>query len=116
MGPRPVILTRDSGGRLHALFNRCAHRASTVCQSECGSARRLRRITTLWSRPPYERPMMTVVDDPVGVHFAWNGGRCSVGVYGIRGGIESGHRTCQGNLEEAVRPWGVDPDTARCTG
>ena len=70
----------------------------------------MRRITTLWSRPPYERLMMTVIDDPVGVHFAWNGGRCSAGVYAVRDGIESGHRTCQGNLEEAVQPWGVDPD------
>ncbi len=40
MGLRPLIVTRDSDGGLHALFNRCAHRASTVCQSECGSARR----------------------------------------------------------------------------
>ena len=40
MGLRPLILTRDSDGGLHGLFNRCAHRASTVCQSECGSARR----------------------------------------------------------------------------
>jgi len=31
-------------------------------------------------------------------------------VYAIRDGIESGHRTCQDNLEEAVRPWGVDAD------
>ena len=40
MGLRPLIVTRDSDGTLHALFNRCAHRASTVCQAECGSARR----------------------------------------------------------------------------
>ncbi|MCY4664959.1 MAG: Rieske 2Fe-2S domain-containing protein, partial [Acidimicrobiaceae bacterium] len=37
MGLRPLILTRDGDGNLNALFNRCAHRASTVCQSECGS-------------------------------------------------------------------------------
>ena len=70
----------------------------------------MRRLTTLWSRPPYERPMLEVTDDPVGVHFAWNGGRCSDGVYAVRDGIASGHRTCQGNLEEAVRAWGVDAD------
>lgn len=39
LGLRAVIVTRDSDGELHALFNRCSHRASTVCQSECGAAR-----------------------------------------------------------------------------
>jgi len=39
LGLRPVIVTRDGDGELHVLFNRCAHRASTVCQEECGSAR-----------------------------------------------------------------------------
>ena len=33
MGLRPLIITRDEDGGLHALFNRCAHRASSVCQS-----------------------------------------------------------------------------------
>ena len=86
------------------------HAGQTVALNMLAGTGSMRRITTLWSRPPYERPMMTVIDDPVGVHFAWNGGRCSAGVYAVRDGIESGHRTCQGNLEEAVRPWGVDPD------
>ena len=39
LGHRPVILTRDSDGELHGLLNRCAHRASTVCHEECGSAK-----------------------------------------------------------------------------
>ena len=39
LGLRPLILTRDSDGDLHALLNRCAHRASSVCQAECGSAK-----------------------------------------------------------------------------
>ena len=86
------------------------HAGQTVALNMLAGTGTMRRITTLWSRPPYERPMLTVIDDPVGVHFAWNGGRCSAGVYSVRDGIESGHRTCQGNLEEAVRPWGVDPD------
>ena len=86
------------------------HAGQTVALNMLAGTGTMRRVTTLWSRPPYERPMLTVVDDPVGVHFAWNGGRCSRGVYAVRDGIESGHRTCQDNLEEAVRPWGVDPD------
>lgn len=86
------------------------HAGQTVALNMLAGTGTMRRITTLWSRPPYERPMLTVTDDPVGVHFAWNGGRCSRGVYSIRDGIESDHRTCQGNLEEAVRPWSVDAD------
>ena len=40
VGLRPLIVTRDADGRLHALFNRCSHRASTVCQAASGSAER----------------------------------------------------------------------------
>ena len=54
--------------------------------------------------------MLTVIDDPVGVHFAWNSGRCSAGVYSVRDGIDTPRRTCQTNLSEAVEPWGVDAD------
>ena len=39
LGLRSVIVTRDADGELHALFNRCSHRASTVCQQEGGAAR-----------------------------------------------------------------------------
>ena len=77
----------------------------------------LKRVSKLYSRPPYENVMLTVVDDPVGVHFAWMGGRCSPGIYDVRNRMGIGrhvdvasHRTCQQNLEEAVAPFGVDPD------
>lgn len=86
------------------------HAGQTVALNMLAGTGTMRRLTTLWSRPPYERLMLTVVDDPVGVHFAWNGGRCSRGVYDVRDGIASGHRTCQENLEEAVAPWGIEPD------
>ncbi|MGW0037586.1 aromatic ring-hydroxylating oxygenase subunit alpha [Gordonia sp. NPDC003376] len=39
MGLRPVIVTRDRAGDLHAVFNRCAHRAATVCREESGKAK-----------------------------------------------------------------------------
>jgi phenylpropionate dioxygenase-like ring-hydroxylating dioxygenase large terminal subunit len=39
LGLRPVILARDSSGRLNALFNRCSHRGATVCRQASGSAR-----------------------------------------------------------------------------
>lgn len=39
LGRRPVIVTRDRGGALHVLLNRCTHRAATVCREEAGTAR-----------------------------------------------------------------------------
>jgi phenylpropionate dioxygenase-like ring-hydroxylating dioxygenase large terminal subunit len=42
IGRQPVVITRDADGRLHALYNRCRHRASTVCHQETGNAVHLR--------------------------------------------------------------------------
>ena len=33
MGRASVILTRDESGQVQAMFNRCRHRAATVCQA-----------------------------------------------------------------------------------
>jgi phenylpropionate dioxygenase-like ring-hydroxylating dioxygenase large terminal subunit len=40
VGRRPVIVTRDADGKVHALLNRCTHRASLVCVAEQGNAKR----------------------------------------------------------------------------
>jgi nitrite reductase/ring-hydroxylating ferredoxin subunit len=39
--PRAVIVTRESGGRLHALRNVCIHAGYPVCDAEEGAAERL---------------------------------------------------------------------------
>src|SRR6266540_2680077 len=39
LGLRPIILLRDSNGKIRALFNRCAHRGTTLCRKDRGSAR-----------------------------------------------------------------------------
>lgn len=39
LGLRPLILVRDAGGALRALYNRCTHRGATVCREERGSAK-----------------------------------------------------------------------------
>jgi phenylpropionate dioxygenase-like ring-hydroxylating dioxygenase large terminal subunit len=36
IGRQPVIVSRDQHGRLHVLYNRCTHRAATVCQERGG--------------------------------------------------------------------------------
>jgi uncharacterized protein len=70
----------------------------------------MRRLTKLYSKPPRENVMLTVVHDPIGVHFVWNGGRCSRKIYALRDGIDTYHRSCQENLEEALAPFGIAPD------
>lgn len=42
LGRQSVIFCRDRQGRVNVLFNRCRHRASTVCQLERGNARNFR--------------------------------------------------------------------------
>src|SRR6266576_3845936 len=39
LGLRPIILLRDSHGKIRALFNRCTHGDTTLCRKEKGSAR-----------------------------------------------------------------------------
>src|SRR5256885_2587624 len=39
LGLRPLILLRDSHGKIRALFNRCTHRGTTLCRKDKGSAR-----------------------------------------------------------------------------
>jgi phenylpropionate dioxygenase-like ring-hydroxylating dioxygenase large terminal subunit len=40
LGLRPIIVTRDKDGVIGAMINRCAHRASPVCQDEHGNTKR----------------------------------------------------------------------------
>ena len=42
IGTQPVILCRDTDGDVQVLFNRCRHRAATVCQEPCGNAQKFR--------------------------------------------------------------------------
>jgi uncharacterized protein YcgI (DUF1989 family) len=69
----------------------------------------MRRVKKLYSKPPRDNVMLTVVDDPTGVHLAWNGGRCSRKVYEQFFNVQ-GHRSCQDNLAEALAPFGLSED------
>ena len=40
LGRRPIILTRGGDGTVHALFNRCTHRGTTLCQEPHGNSKR----------------------------------------------------------------------------
>jgi phenylpropionate dioxygenase-like ring-hydroxylating dioxygenase large terminal subunit len=39
LGLRPLIVVRDSHGKIRALYNRCTHRGARVCRQERGNAR-----------------------------------------------------------------------------
>lgn len=39
LGLRPIIVARDSGGEIRALYNRCTHRGATVCRRDKGNAK-----------------------------------------------------------------------------
>lgn len=68
----------------------------------------MRKVAKLYSKPPRDNVMLEVLEDPVGVHLPWNGGRCSRGFYeGI--GMKN-HRSCQDNLAEVLAPYGLGED------
>ena len=38
MGEDPVLLTRDSKGKLHSFLNMCRHRGNRICRADAGNA------------------------------------------------------------------------------
>ena len=112
-GKQVVDATFQSADNLRETF----HAGQSMALNMLGGTGNLKQVRYLCSRPPYENVLMTVTDDPVGVNFAWMGGRCTRAIYefrnerGIGRRVEvEGHRTCQQNLEEALAPFGVEPD------
>ncbi|HWP44565.1 MAG TPA: urea carboxylase-associated family protein [Blastocatellia bacterium] len=85
------------------------HAGMTVAINMMNGEGTMQRVTRLYSKPPRDNVMLTVIDDPVGVHLAWNGGRCSRKFYENFAGMK-GHRSCQDNLAEALAPFGLGED------
>lgn len=52
IGLDPVIVSRDEAGRIHVLFNRCRHRAATVCQGLRGNSNVFRCPYHGWTYRP----------------------------------------------------------------
>ena len=71
-----------------------------------GTAKRYRH---LYSKPPRENVMLTVMEDTVGAHWGNCGARCSKRLYELRE-HDSDHRSCQENLTEALAPYGLTGD------
>jgi len=49
VGLRPVIVTRDDEGQVHALMNRCSHRGARICADTHGNSKRFRCPYHGWS-------------------------------------------------------------------
>ena len=65
-----------------------------------------RRYKHLYSKPPRENVMLTVLEDSVGNNWGNCGARCSTRLYEMHYKI-TGHRSCQENLTEALQPYGL---------
>lgn len=65
----------------------------------------------LWSAPPRERPMFTVLEDTVGANDV-NFPRCSAFLYESQFGFDDDvpHSNCHDILSEAIREYGLTPD------
>lgn len=49
IGETPVIVTRDNGGALNVMQNRCAHRGALVCREPRGNVARLQCVYHQWN-------------------------------------------------------------------
>jgi 2-chlorobenzoate 1,2-dioxygenase len=49
VGRQPVVMTRDTGGQVHVLENRCPHKGALVCPERSGHAKRLVCMYHGWS-------------------------------------------------------------------
>jgi uncharacterized protein YcgI (DUF1989 family) len=64
-----------------------------------------KRITELYSKPPWERVMLTVIDDKVGDHFF--SGSCSPKIMEFEPDLVEGDKSCVDLFAECLRPYGV---------
>lgn len=104
-GPQMVDATFLNANDLREVF----HAGMTVALNMITGDGNMKRITKLYSKPPRDNVMLTVVDDPVGMHLAWNGGRCTRKFYEHFANAPN-HRSCQDNLAEVLAPYGLTED------
>ena len=71
----------------------------------------MKRLKKLYSKLPWQRVMLTVIDDKVGHHHLW--GQCIAKFYEMNG--QPGHASCADLFEECLRPYRlsmIDLDSA----
>lgn len=60
-----------------------------------------RKLKKLYSRPPWQRVMLTVIDDPVGIHLP--GSQCLPVSYELQG--KPGHISCADLFDDCLKPY-----------
>ena len=80
----------------------------TVVFNEFQGTGNRKKVKYLYSKPPRENVIFTVLEDTVGCHYIDNGGRCSKKIYEFRN--QPGHKNCQDILSDAIAPYGLSPD------
>ena len=82
----------------------------------CGRTRHMHGLNPtkgdhLWSAPPRDRIMFTILEDTVGTNDV-NYPRCSAFLFEYQFGFEGhpAHSNCHDILAEAIREWGLTPD------
>jgi uncharacterized protein YcgI (DUF1989 family) len=82
----------------------------------CGRTRHMHGLNPtkgdhLWSAPPRDRPMFTIIEDTVGTNDV-NYPRCSAFLFEYQFGFDRypAHSNCHDILAESIREWGLTPD------
>jgi uncharacterized protein YcgI (DUF1989 family) len=82
----------------------------------CGRTRHMHGLNPtkgdhLWSAPPRDRPMFTIIEDTVGTNDV-NYPRCSAFLFEFHFGFDKhpAHSNCHDILAETIREWGLTPD------
>ncbi len=82
----------------------------------CGRTRHMHGLNPtkgdhLWSAPPRDRPMLTIIEDTVGTNDV-NYPRCSAFLFEYQFGYDGqpAHSNCHDILAESIREWGLTPD------
>jgi uncharacterized protein YcgI (DUF1989 family) len=82
----------------------------------CGRTRHMHGLNPtkgdhLWSAPPRDRPMFTIIEDTVGTNDV-NYPRCSAFLFEFHFGFDQhpAHSNCHDILAETIREWGLTPD------
>jgi hypothetical protein len=110
---RQVLRVIELGGRqvadvaflnAHNYKEQFAARHSVMLESIQGKRSRLRRLEKLYSRPPWENVMLTVIDDKIGEHCF--GGHCSERGYEFMLN-DPKHRSCSDNFKECLKGYGI---------
>lgn len=93
----------------HNYHEQFSARWSAFLDTIAGEVENFKRLTKLYSKVPWENPMLSVVADTDGVHFP--GRHCSKKVLELRPELSLiGGRTCHDNLAECLAQYGLTAD------